>query len=66
MSVSGHSKTTTKGRTKLSRFWGSIEHPAAWAAPARDERTRRELAAFDFIFVGQWLVQSEDCMSTGH
>jgi hypothetical protein len=59
--VSGQSKPATKGRMKTSRFEGSIASWAAWAALGRNERTQRELAAFDFNFGGQRLVQPPDC-----
>src|SRR5271156_5225791 len=51
---------------KTSHFEGSIAYWAAWAAHGRDERTQRELAAFDFNFGGQRLVQPADCARTGH
>lgn len=60
MGVSGQSKPDMKGRFKTSRFEGSIAHRAAWAAHGRDERTQCELAAVDFDFGGQWLVQPAD------
>ena len=60
-SVSGHSKPATKGRMKTSHFEGSIAYWAAWAALERNERTQRELAAFDINFGGQRLVQPADC-----
>ena len=50
--VSGQSKPATKGRMKTSHFEGSIASWAAWAALECNERTQRELAAFDFNFVG--------------
>ncbi len=59
--VSGHSKPATKGRMKTSHFEGSIAYLAAWAALGRDERTQRELAAFDINSSGQRLVQPADC-----
>ena len=59
--VSGHSKPATKGRMKTSHFEGSIAYWAAWAALERNERTQRELAAFDIGFGGQRLVQPADC-----
>jgi hypothetical protein len=61
LAVSGHSKPATKGRMKTSHFEGSIAFGAAWAALGRNERTQRELAAFDFNFGGQRLVQPADC-----
>ena len=64
--VSGHSKPATKGRMKTSHFEGSIASWAARAALGRNERTQRELAAFDFNFGGQRLVQPADCARTGH
>ena len=64
--VSGHSKPATKGRMKTSHFEGSIAYRAAQAALGRNERTQRELAAFDIGFGGQWLVQPADCARTGH
>ena len=51
---------------KTSHFEGSIALWAATAALVRDERTQRELAAFDINFSGQWLVQPADCAGTGH
>ncbi len=59
--VSGHSKPATKGRMKTSHFEGSIAFWAARAAHGRNERTQRELAAFDINFGGQRLVQPADC-----
>src|SRR5271168_1117885 len=59
--VSGQSKPATKGRMKTSHFEGSIAPWAAWAALGRNERTQRELAAFDINFGGQRLVQPADC-----
>jgi hypothetical protein len=59
--VSGQSKPATKGRMKTSHFEGSIAYRAAWAAHGRNERTQCELAAYDFNFGGQWLVQPADC-----
>jgi hypothetical protein len=59
--VSGHSKPATKGRMKTSHFEGSIASWAATAALGRNERTQRELAAFDIDFGGQRLVQPADC-----
>src|SRR5207249_1083561 len=59
--VSGHSKPATKGRMKTSHFEGSIAYWAARAALDRNERTQRELAAFDCDFGGQRLVQPADC-----
>ena len=55
MNVSGQSKPATKGRMKTSHFEGSIAYWAALAAPERNERTQRELAAFDNNFGGQRL-----------
>jgi hypothetical protein len=46
---------------KTSHFEGSIAYWAAQAALDRNERTQRELAAFDFNFGGQRLVQPADC-----
>ena len=46
---------------KTSHFEASIAYWAAWAALGRNERTQRELAAFDFNFGGQRLVQPADC-----
>ncbi len=63
--VSGHSKPATKGRMKTSHFEGSIASWAAKAANDCDERTQREFAAFDFSFVGQWLVAPTDCPRAG-
>jgi hypothetical protein len=60
-SVSGHSKPATKGRMKTSHFEGSIAYWAATAALERNERTQRELAAFDINFGAQRLVQPADC-----
>jgi hypothetical protein len=51
--VNGQSKPASKGRMKTSHFEGSIAYLAAWAALGRNERTQRELAAFDFNFGGQ-------------
>jgi 2-polyprenyl-3-methyl-5-hydroxy-6-metoxy-1,4-benzoquinol methylase len=59
--VSGHSKPATKGRMKTSHFEGSIAYWAAWAALGRNERTQRELAAFNIDFGGQRLVPPADC-----
>jgi DNA adenine methylase len=59
--VSGQSKPATKGRMKTSHFEGSIAYWAAWASLERNERTQRELAAFDINFGGQRLVQPADC-----
>jgi hypothetical protein len=59
--VSGQSKPASKGRMKTSHFEGSIAYWAAWAALERNERTQRELAAFDINFGGQRLVQPADC-----
>ena len=64
--VSGHSKPATKGRMKTSHFEGSIASWAATTALVRDERTQRELAAFDIDFGGQRLVQPADCAGTRH
>jgi hypothetical protein len=44
-----------------SHFEGSIAYWAAWAALGRNERTQRELAAFDINFGAQRLVQAADC-----
>jgi len=41
---------------KTSHFEGRIALSAADAAQARDERTQRELTAFDFDFGSAWLV----------
>jgi len=51
---------------KTSHFEGSIAPWAARTAHGRDERTQRELAAFDINFGGQWLVQPADCTRAGH
>jgi len=50
---------------KTSHFEGSIASWAAEAAHERDERTQRELAAFDINFVGQWLVVPTNCPRVG-
>ena len=63
--VSGHSKPATKGRMKTSHFEGSIASWAAKAANDRDERTQRELAAFDCSFVRQGLVAPTYCPRVG-
>jgi len=54
-----------RSKMKTSHFEGSIASWAAKAANDRDERTQRELAAFDFSFVGQWLVAPTDCPRVG-
>jgi hypothetical protein len=41
---------------KTGHFEGSIAYRAAKAAHGRDERTQRELAAFDINFGEQWLA----------
>jgi hypothetical protein len=46
---------------KTSHFEGRIASTAADAALGRDERTQRELTAFDFDFGGAWLVPPADC-----
>jgi hypothetical protein len=49
------------GFSSTSHFEGSIALWAATAALGRNERTQRELAAFDINFGGQRLVQPADC-----
>jgi len=46
------SKPATKGRMKTVALRGALRlgQPGLLATPVRDERTQRELAAFDFGF----------------